>query len=160
MAADPAPAPDAEIIAALNAVYGLTLTAQEACHVQEHIFKTRYRYKRLAGKFDKMTHATSCWRRKALDRIVRLGGEPESALGAITPSDDIAKAYRDALDRFRAIRDAASDGGDLAGRRKDVATSEVLEHIATAADCKAAKVEAALRQVADLGPQNYIMTVV
>jgi bacterioferritin (cytochrome b1) len=158
---DPADTPNPKVIDALNAVYRPALTFFEQAHRQEHRFLIKYRYKKIAARFDKLVHCARCWRRHLLNRIERLGGEVDSTMGPVVVSDDIRAAYTDTLTGLRAIYAAAGDAIKVVrdDAVSDHVTHKLLMKLQAEVDRKIAKIEAHVRQTMDLG-ENYIITAV
>jgi bacterioferritin (cytochrome b1) len=147
------------VVEALNAVYRAALLAFEQFHRQEHRFEVRYRYKKLADRFDKLVHCARSWRRAVLNRIERLGGEADSTLGPVKVNDGVREAYEDALDALDAIRSAVIQGIAVASSANDYPTHKVLLFLSKEVDHKHAKIEAHLRQLKDMG-DVYLATAV
>jgi|SRR5271166_2590206 len=149
----------AGVVDALNEVYVPILTFFELAHRYEHRFADKYRYNKLAKRYDMLVHAARCWRRHVLDRIERLGGDADSMLEKIVIVDDVKGAYEGTHEALRAIFDAINKAVDAAKVADDHPTHKLLLRLQTKVDHKMFKLEAWLRQVADL-KASYLVTVV
>ena len=148
-----------QVVDALNKVYVPLLTAFEQFHRQEHRFLIKYRYKVLQKRYDCLVHHARCWRRHVLNRIERLGGDVDSKINVVVVKDDIKGAYTATLDLLTEIYDAIGAAVKVAQEAEDHVTHKILMHIQSEVDCKRSKLEAWLRQVADLR-DVYPVTVV
>jgi hypothetical protein len=148
-----------DVVAALNLVYPKLLQAFEQFHRQEHRFQIKYRYGKLQKRFDRLVHCARGWRRCVLNRIERLGGDADSTIGPVEVADEVGPAYRNTHDLLSSIYDAIGAAIAVVQSQNDHPTHKVLMTLQQEVDHKRAKLEAWLRQVADLGDQ-YILTVV
>lgn len=158
MASDTDPAPDAGIIDALNTVYVPLLTLFEQAHCHEHIFECRYAYMGLRDQFDELVEEVRNWRRHVLNRVIRLGGSVDSRLNPIETSDDVGKAYTLMLDALRGIASAIKTA--FVACKADMVAQKVLGHIACEVDCRIHEYLAYQRQITDLGPNDYLATLI
>jgi len=149
----------ASVVAELNTVYPLVLTAFEQFHRQEHRFAIRYRYKVLEHRYDKLVHGARCWRRHLLNRLEALDADADSSMEKIAVEDDVKKAYemtKDLLDRIAAATDKAVQATRV---EEDHVTHKLLLMLRTEVEHKRVKVNAWLNQVADM-KANYLVTLV
>jgi hypothetical protein len=144
---------------ALNAVYGPVLTLFEQAHRQEHVFQVKYRYKKLRERFDSLVGEARCWRRRLLNRIIRLGGDVTATMGDVSVTDDVKGAYEATQKLLDLIYNQLSMATAVAQSANDHPTHKVLMHLQHEVDHRRAKVEAWLRQVKDMG-ENYLVTLV
>ena len=147
------------VVAALNAIYTLVLTAFEEWHRQEHRFEVRYRYHVLQRRYDNLVAGARCWRRELLNRLEALGADADSSIGKVKVEDDVKAAYEQTKECLTEIADAIDKAVDAARVEKDHVTHKLLLGLRHQVECKLVKINAWLRQVDDM-KSNYLVTLV
>jgi bacterioferritin (cytochrome b1) len=152
-------AEDNPVVASLNGVYRPALTAFEQLHRQEHRFGSKFGYKKLAGKYDKLVHSMRRVRHHVLKRIERLGGEADSTIEPVKVHDEVDKAFDATHKALGRIKDGISQASAVAQSANDHPTHKLMLKLSSKIDKHMHGVERHKRQLKDLGDTYHLTAI-